>query len=352
MSKVIFVTGASGYLGFHVVTHLLEKGYHVKAAARGKKAEALRVLFADNPSVEVVEVPNIVDSQFQDALVGVDAVIHVASPLPGRADPQGMLSSAVEGSLNVLRQAEKAGVKKFVVTSSIVTVAGDPTVKGSAFGPEHWNPVTKEEALQSGAGKFDIYSAAKKYAELAVWEWAEAHPHVDVTTILPTFIYGLFPSKSVPFPKPDFDTLATVLMIYNLLFPTGTYLPTYNWAGYVDWRDVARAHVGALDSKPDKNARKRVIISSPHGLTNKLVLDLIKKEHPELESRFITAPVPDCPLVGIDADFERLEEVTGLRKEDFYTLEQTISDSVNDLLRLENEWKKNGYTVTEVPSFV
>ena len=34
------------------------------------------------------------------------------------------------------------------------------------------------------------------------------------------------------------------------------------------------------------------------------------------------------------------------------TFFQTISDSVNDLLRLENEWKKNGYTVTEVPSFV
>ena len=26
------------------------------------------------------------------------------------------------------------------------------------------------------------YGAAKKYAELAVWEWAEAHPDVDVTT--------------------------------------------------------------------------------------------------------------------------------------------------------------------------
>jgi hypothetical protein len=30
---------------------------------------------------------------------------------------------------------------------------------------------------------------------------------------------------------------------------------------------------------------------------------------------------------------------------------QTISDSVNDLLELEEQWKKNGYTITEVPSF-
>jgi nucleoside-diphosphate-sugar epimerase len=38
--------------------------------------------------------------------------------------------------LNVLRQAEKAGVKKFVVTSSIITMTGDPTVKGAAYRSE------------------------------------------------------------------------------------------------------------------------------------------------------------------------------------------------------------------------
>ena len=44
-----------------------------------------------------------------------------------------------------------------------------------------WNPVTKENALHSDEKRI-IYAASKKYAELAVWEWAEAHPDVDVTT--------------------------------------------------------------------------------------------------------------------------------------------------------------------------
>ena len=61
------------------------------SVARGKKAEALRVLYADNHSIEIVEISDIVHGQFQDALVGVDAVIHTASPLPGRAKPQEML---------------------------------------------------------------------------------------------------------------------------------------------------------------------------------------------------------------------------------------------------------------------
>ena len=61
------------------------------SAARGRKAEELGVLYADNPSIKVVEISDIVYGQFQDALVGVDAVIHVASPLPGRASPQEMM---------------------------------------------------------------------------------------------------------------------------------------------------------------------------------------------------------------------------------------------------------------------
>jgi nucleoside-diphosphate-sugar epimerase len=79
-------------------------------------------------------------------------------------------------------------------------------------------------------------------------------------------------------------------VIYNLLFPPGVYLPVTD---YVDIRDAARAHVGALDNKPDKNNRKRIIVTSPHELTLKRVLDIIKKEHPDLERRFITAPVPE-----------------------------------------------------------
>ena len=70
------------------------------SAARGKKAEALKVLYANNSSIEVVDITDIIHDQFQDALVDVDAVIHTASPLPGRAEPQEMLDvrSAFEPS--------------------------------------------------------------------------------------------------------------------------------------------------------------------------------------------------------------------------------------------------------------
>ena len=78
--------------------------FFLYSVARGRKAEALRVLYAENCSAEVVEISDIVHGQFQDALVGVDAVIHVASPLPGRADPQEMMDvrSAFETNHSLL----------------------------------------------------------------------------------------------------------------------------------------------------------------------------------------------------------------------------------------------------------
>ena len=137
-------------------------------------------------------------------------------------------------------------------------------------------------------------------------------------TVHPTYIYGPFAHKFLPIPKPEYDVLSSTLMIYNLLFHTGVY-PS---PAYVDFRDVARAHIGALNSKPDENNRKRILITSPHALTINHVLDIIKKEHPELEQRFITAPVPELPYNKFDVEFERLGEVTGMRKEDFHTLEE------------------------------
>jgi hypothetical protein len=48
--------------------------------------------------------------------------------------------------------------------------------------------VTKEIALYTG-DPLIAYAAAKKYAELALWEWAEAHPDIDVTTSKPIITF-------------------------------------------------------------------------------------------------------------------------------------------------------------------
>ena len=56
--------------------------------------------------------------------------------------------------------------------------------------------MTKENGLHSDE-KHVTYAASKKYAELAVWEWAEAHPDVDITTSKSVILLFFYPPKAV-----------------------------------------------------------------------------------------------------------------------------------------------------------
>ncbi|KAF5321158.1 hypothetical protein D9619_001331 [Psilocybe cf. subviscida] len=340
MSKLIFVTGVSGFLAAQIVAQLVDEGHRVRGTARGNKVEALRNLYKDQPSVEIVEVSDIAGAQFPEAFVGVDAVIHTASPTPGRAAPELVLKGAIEGSLNVLRQAEEAGIKKFVVTSSIAAVNGVPITDGK-YSPDDWNPLTMEDAID--AHPFIVYEISKKYAELAVWEWAEAHPHVDVTTINPPFIYGPFATPSLPIAPGYFHGLSSNILVYNFVAPKGSYPPN---PGNVDIRDVARAHTGALRTPASVTGRKRVILSSPHKFVYKDVIELLKRERPQLADRIIQTPPPEQTYYNFVVDRKRIEEVTGLRDEDFVPFEQMFLEGIDSCLQVEAGWKACGYTGT------
>ncbi|KIY53434.1 NAD(P)-binding protein [Fistulina hepatica ATCC 64428] len=357
--QLVFVTGASGYLGAQVVYHLLEDGYRVRAyilspsgyiqdtdvndsTARGAKAEQLKAQYGDK--IEVVTITDVAKDQFPEALAGVDALVHVASPLPGRAPPEIMFQSAVEGTLNIVRQAETAGIRNIVVTSSVVTV-NNPQDKFTD--PNIWNPVTKESALASGSPGA-IYGASKKYAELALWEWASAHPHVEITTIHPPFIYGPF-APGFTLAEPNFNALSTNLVIYNLLFPDGVFALH---SRYIDVRDAAKAHVRALEAPPTARVgRKRIFFMSRTGFNIPYVLQLIAEKRPALKDRLTRTPVPTYYMGTPDFTFDRVEEVLGIKESDLIPLEQTVLETVDQLIELEDEWKASGYTINKVPSF-
>jgi hypothetical protein len=63
------------------------------SAARGAKADHLKSSYAGyGDRFESVKITDIAHDQFPEALVGVDAIIHLASPLPGRAEPAALLA--------------------------------------------------------------------------------------------------------------------------------------------------------------------------------------------------------------------------------------------------------------------
>ncbi|KAG6832867.1 hypothetical protein H0H87_012800 [Tephrocybe sp. NHM501043] len=338
---LVFVTGGSGFLGSHIVLQLLYKGYNVRAATRPNRvAELTKNYEKFGDRFHAVAVSNIGADKFSDALKGIDAVIHTAASLPERQSSEAVLApvpqSAIDGTLNVIRQAEKAGITKMVVTSSIVSVLNP----NNSFTDKDWYSITKEEALKTSG--FDTYRAAKTLAEKELWAFGEAHPHLDITTLNPPYLYGPL-AETFTIPTGNYTALSTDLYIYRFLNPEGGFMSS---PAHADVRDVAHAHILALTSPPSSEVgRKRILIASPHGFDIKATLELIADSRPELKARLTKKMPPEYPYDRIPFDFKRIEEVLGMSKDDFRTVEETMIETVDSLMALEKQWIAQGQEI-------
>ena len=89
----VLVTGANGYLAVWIVKKFLEAGYFVRGTVRSlSKSAFLKEQFAEyGERFELVAVEDITkDGAFDEAVKGVDAIAHTASPFHFNAiDPDG-----------------------------------------------------------------------------------------------------------------------------------------------------------------------------------------------------------------------------------------------------------------------
>lgn len=120
------------------------------------------------------------------------------------------------------------------------------------------------------------------------------------------------------------------------------------FVGYIDVRDLARAHIAALISPPESEVgRKRLLIASPHDLNYKEAVQFIAEKRPELKNRLIDADkAPKFSLDRIPLDLERVQAVTGVKVNSYISWQNTILDTVDSLLELEKSWVSKGFTVT------
>jgi len=114
------VTGASGFLGSHVARLLVERGERVRVLLRPTSQTRLLEDLALERVVGDLRDPGCLE----EALRGVQAVYHVAADYRLWArDPREIYESNVQGTRNLLEAAKRAGVEKFVYTSTVGTVA-------------------------------------------------------------------------------------------------------------------------------------------------------------------------------------------------------------------------------------
>lgn len=210
------VTGATGFLGWHVASALIRRGYHVRALCR--PASPLKELAAERVTGDLRDAASLAQ-----AVTKCDLVFHVAADYRlWSKRPQDLYDSNVAGTRNLLDAAEAAGVSRIVYTSTVGCI-GMPQ---NALGDEN-SPV-------SLADMTGHYKRSKWLAEQVALEKARAG--LPVVIVNPTAPIGDHDWKPTPTGKIVLD------------FLTGK-MPAYVDTGLnvVDAADTAEGHLLAAE---------------------------------------------------------------------------------------------------------
>ena len=241
----ILVTGATGFIGSHLVENLLnENKYEVIALVRNpKKAKEL-----EKKGVEI-RVGDITDKKsLKGVTKNVDVVIHLAAHMRFHTKWEKLFSTNVAGTLDLAKDAIENNVSHFIYASSTEAIGPVKTVPADETHP--YNP-----AYQYGISKMMAEKILNKLKD---------EKGLPVTILRPTGVYG---------PGDLYVTLSTVRGVKNGKL---NRLPgkgdKYVHFTYVD--DVVQGFIKALEN-PKKAIGETFIIASDDYYTYKDTFTII-----------------------------------------------------------------------------
>ena len=248
MAGTVFVSGGSGYIAGFLIRQLVDAGWTVHTTVRNlsREAEVRASIGTDNSKLRFFAADLMSDAGWAEAMAGCSHVAHVASPLPSNAPKSDdeLIVPARDGALRALKAAKAAGVKRFVMTSSMAAIAYGHPRSQTVFTEADWTDVTSPDAY--------AYVKSKTIAERAARDWVAAEGgDMEYVSVNPSLVLG-------PLQSGDFST--SLVAIQKLLEGSMPGLPNLGF-GVVDVRDVADMHVRCLEL-PDL-AGERFICSGP-----------------------------------------------------------------------------------------
>lgn len=253
-NKKVLLTGISGYIGNHCAAELLKQGYRVRGSLRNlSKSEqvlqAIRTEVDPADKVEFCQLDLLKDAGWDDAMQGIDFVLHVASPFINKEpkDENLYIKPAVEGTLRALKAAKKANVKRVVVTSSMVSMLenADKSIK---IDPNSWTNVQ--------AKNVSAYAKSKTLAEKSAWDFInnQTGEHaMELTVVNPGPVFG---------PTLSGNLSGASLGLFTQMMTGKLPLLPQAAINMSDVRDIAKIHVLALEN--ESAAGKRFIVTTPN----------------------------------------------------------------------------------------
>lgn len=334
----VCVTGATGFIGSHVVACLLERGYAVRGTVRDPSntaatAHLTRLAEQHGGELELVAADLTQPGAFDAAVADCPYVCHVASTVRLTArDPQReIVDVAVNGTNNVLDAIIKAGcARRVVITSSISAIVDETKPVEYVHDESDWN--------ESASLATSPYPLSKVLAEQAAWARLGALPaeqRFALVSLNPTMVLGPMLAKNHARSSPS--------VIRDLLTGTFPMAPNFSF-GVVDVRDVALAHVVALEQD---SANGRYILDCRGAWLIELA-DMLRTAHPD--RKIPRRRMPDA-LMYIAALFDKRLTWAFLRANlsiarkldnrrsrelgvEYRALEQTVLDTAQSLIEL------------------
>ena len=238
---MIVVTGAAGRLGRRVVQLLVDQGREVLAtdqlAADDLPTEFVRCDLGDARAVEGI-------------LKDAEAVVHMgAIPGPLREEPRFIFENNVASTFNVMMSAAELGLRRVVFSSSAFGMGW--AHDGNAFVPLYL-PLDEEHPMMP----FEPYGLTKQVGEDIGRMIAR---NSDTTVVSLRFTNVALPEVQAEFPWPA---------------PTPAQPLTLVMWAYADARDVAQAHVLALDAEIEEY--EAFMLAQPSTRFDEPTVDLVK----------------------------------------------------------------------------
>lgn len=170
MKKISVVTGASGFVGSHIVDKLLAEGHQVRCILRGSSSKR----WLENKPVEIYDCGLFDKEALKKILKDADYLFHIAGVVKAK-DEEGYFKGNVETTrvlLDVLCEVNP-GIQRVIIVSSLTacgpSLDGKPVTEKT---PEH--PITRY-----GKSKYAQEQLAKKYMD-----------KLPITLIRPPAVFG------------------------------------------------------------------------------------------------------------------------------------------------------------------
>ncbi|RGP78669.1 hypothetical protein FLONG3_3206 [Fusarium longipes] len=291
----VLVTAANGHTGSHIVFELLKLGFKVRGTVRDLKSGRWLLddenvsPYAKRGDMELVVADTSKPNDFDKAVTGVAAIIHVAVIGDLVPDPNVSIPATVESAISVCRSAAKeSSVKRFVFTSTFwAATSPTPGISDTITNLDTWNDEAVEAAWAPppyGPNRIlTVYFAAKVEAEKAVWEFVKDRR-------LPWVVNSVSPCVIMGDPKDEKHLRSVPPQLVRELY-LGNIARLQTPAMYYSHvSDVAVVHVAAAVDPEVRGKRIQVLAGSFNWND---ALEILRNTYPERQ--FVDNFIPGDP---------------------------------------------------------